>query len=189
MTRLRLRAEMLDDANQRARIQSDLGDMERLVDATLDFLRETGSEEKVAPLDINALVESLQADYEDTGRVVTVRGTADAPYPGRMEALRRCLGNLVDNALRYGTDVSIELDDHPRELNIIVLDDGPGLPVDALEEVFEPYHRGEPSRSQEHGGTGLGLAIARNVARLHGGDLSLSNRDGGGLAARLSLPR
>lgn len=189
MTRLRLRAEQLDDATQRERIESDLDDMERLVGATLDFLRETGSEEPVVPLDINALVDALQADYEDTGRRVAVRGRALAPYPGRIEALRRCLGNLVDNALRYGTSVVIELEDGDDELVIRVLDDGPGLSPEELERAFEPYHRGEPSRSRKTGGTGLGLAIARNIARLHGGDLTLHNRETHGLAARLSLPR
>jgi len=111
------------------------------------------------------------------------------PYPGRPLGLRRCLTNLVDNAIRYGGHATVKVEDAADRLTIRVLDDGPGIPEAELEQAFEPFFRGETSRSRETGGTGLGLGIARNIARAHGGDLVLRNRAEGGLEAILSLPR
>ena len=103
--------------------------------------------------------------------------------------LGRCLTNLVDNAIRYGGGATIRVEDAADRLTIRILDDGPGIPEQELEQAFEPFFRGEASRSRDTGGTGLGLGIARNVARAHGGDLVLRNRPEGGLEAILTLPR
>jgi signal transduction histidine kinase len=103
--------------------------------------------------------------------------------------LRRCLGNLIDNAVLYGGSVTIKVDDTPRMLTLRVRDEGPGLPEPELEKVFEPFYRLEGSRSRETGGTGLGLTIARNIAQTYGGDITLRNRPEGGLEAVLTLPR
>lgn len=189
ITRLRLRAEMLDDEALRAKFAKDLEEMEAMVSHTLDFMRDASTQEAVQRVDTMALLESLQTDYQDTGRTVAIEGSTVRPYPGRPLALRRCLTNLVDNAIRYGGRATIRLEDAADRLTIRVLDDGPGIAEAELEQAFEPFFRGEASRSRETGGTGLGLGIARNIARAHGGDLVLRNRPEGGMEAILTLPR
>ena len=189
ITRLRLRAEMLADEALRAKFAKDLEEMEAMVAQTLDFLRDAGAQEALQSVDAMALLESLQTDYQDSGGRVEIEGGIGHPYPGRPLALRRCLTNLVDNALRYGGRATIKVEDAADRLTIRVLDDGPGIPAQELEQAFEPFFRGEASRSRETGGTGLGLGIARNIARAHGGDLVLRNRPEGGLEAILTLPR
>ena len=163
--------------------------MEAMVTQTLDFMRDERSVEPVRPVDLDALLESLQTDYQDTGSTVEIVGKISRPYACRPQALRRCLTNIVDNAIRYGGRASIRVDEGPGHISIRVLDDGPGIPEEDIERAFEPFVRGESSRSRETGGTGLGLGIARNIARAHGGDLSLRNRREGGLEATLTLPR
>ena len=189
ITRLRLRAEMLDDEVLRAKIAKDLQEMEAMVTQTLDFMRDASTSEAVQRIDVTALLESLQADYRDTGNRVEIEGKVAQPYPGRPLGLRRCLGNLADNALRYGASATIRMEDAVDRLTIRILDAGPGIPEAELAQAFEPFFRGEASRSRETGGTGLGLGIARNIARAHGGDLVLRNRPEVGLEAILTLPR
>ena len=189
ITRMRLRTEMLDDETARVKFVRDLDEMESMVTQTLEFMRDASASESVQRVDIMALLESLQTDYQDTGKAVEVRGGVAQPYSGRPLALRRCVTNLVENAIRYGERATIEVEDGARGIIIRVLDAGPGIPEAELEQAFEPFFRGEASRSRETGGTGLGLGIARNIARAHGGELVLKNRAGGGLEAILSLPR
>ena len=189
ITRLRLRAEMLEDEALRAKFAKDLEEMESMVTQTLDFMRDASTEEAVQRVDAMALLESLQTDYRDSGSRVEIEGSIGRPYPGRPLALRRCLTNLVDNAIRYGGRATIKVEDAADRLTIRILDDGPGIPERELEQAFEPFFRAEASRSRETGGTGLGLGIARNIARAHGGDLVLRNRPEGGLEAILTLPR
>ena len=189
LTRLRLRTEMLEDAELRAKFAKDVDEMESMIAQTLDFMRDATSNEPAQPVDVMALLESLQTDYQDAGQGFEIRGAVSRPISGRPRALRRCLTNLLDNALRYGHSASIEIEERPRELALRVLDQGPGIPEAELERAFEPFFRGEASRSRETGGTGLGLGIARNIARAHGGDVTLKNRSGGGLEATLILPR
>lgn len=189
ITRLRLRTEMLEDDAIRAKFSRDLDEMEAMVTQTLDFMRDTATDEPARRVDLMALIESLQADYEDTGSSVTVEGRAERPLLARPLALRRCLGNLVDNAIRYGGRAAIRVQDTPGEIRIAVLDDGPGMSGAELGRAFEPFFRGEASRSRETGGTGLGLGIARNIAHSHGGELVLQNRPERGLEAILTLPR
>lgn len=189
ITRLRLRTEMLEDDALRAKFARDLEEMESMVTQTLDFMREASSQEAVQRVDVTALLESLQADYQDMGNEVGIEGSIGLPYPGRPLALRRCLTNLVDNAIRYGGRAAIRLEDAADRLTIRVLDDGPGIPEAELDQAFEPFFRGEASRNRETGGTGLGLGIARSIARAHGGDLVLRNRPEGGLEAVLTLAR
>lgn len=189
LTRIKLRAEMLDDAGQRDKLVRDVDEMQSMIAQTLDFMRDATAQEPAQPVDVVALLESLQSDYRDAGQELAVRGSAAAPIPARPLALRRCLTNLLDNAFRYGRDPVVEVEDRAKELRVTVLDAGPGLPPDQLEKAFEPFFRGEASRSRETGGTGLGLGIARNIARAHGGELTLRNRESGGLEALLVLPR
>lgn len=188
ITRLRLRTEMLDDEALRAKFAKDLDEMQSMVMQTLDFMRDASTVEAVQHVDVMALIESLQTDYQDTGSELVIEGRITQPWRGRPHALQRCLTNLVDNAIRYGAHATISLQDTFEHIVIRVLDEGPGLPDDQLEKAFEPFFRGESSRNRETGGTGLGLGIARNIARAHGGELILRNRPSGGLVATLTLP-
>ena len=189
ITRLRLRAELLEDDKLKDKFIRDLHDMEHMTNATLDFLRGLEISEAPQPMDLMALLESVQADAEETGQPVTLSGRVNAAFIGRPQALKRCLENLVGNAVRYGQRAEISVQDDGRTVTIRVRDAGPGIPEDQLEKVFEPYYRLEDSRSREHGGNGLGLGIARNIAALHGGSLTLRNLSEGGLEAVLKLPR
>jgi signal transduction histidine kinase len=189
ITRMRLRAELLEDDAVRTRFTKDLDDMEAMVTHTLEYMRDATVREPVQAIDVAALLESLQNDYAESGGSVEIRGGTTRPYAGRPLALRRCLTNLIDNALRYGKRATVVVDDSPATLTLRVQDEGPGLPADQLERAFEPFFRGEASRSRDTGGTGLGLGIARNVARAHRGDLVLANRPQGGLEATLTLAR
>jgi signal transduction histidine kinase len=189
ITRLRLRTELLDDEALRAKFAKDLADMESMVTQTLDFMRDASAAEPLQRVDLMALLESLQRDYQDTGNTVEIEGRIGHPFDGRPLALRRCLTNLLDNAIRYGKRATLRAEDTTGRITIRVLDEGPGISETDLERAFEPFFRGEASRSRETGGTGLGLGIARNIARAHGGDLELRNRPQGGLEAILSLPQ
>jgi signal transduction histidine kinase len=189
LTHIRLRTDLLDDEELRAKIQGDLHTMEAMVGATLDFMRGTESRETAQALDVVALLESVRDDAQDAGWDVELEGSLREPVQGRPLALKRSLTNLVENAARYGERARIRVEDDGRQVKITVLDDGPGIPEAALEQVFDPFFRLESSRARHTGGTGLGLGIARNIARAHGGDLVLVNRPEGGLRAELTLPR
>ncbi len=189
ITRLRIRTELLEDAALRDKFGADLDEMELMVNETLEFMRGIDQRESVQPIDIGALLESITADAQQRGGRVELELPAIAPYPGRPVALKRCLTNLVDNALKYGGQARITATDHTELLRLAIADRGPGIPADQLERVFEPFYRLEPSRSKMTGGAGLGLAIARNIARAHGGDITLANGPEGGLIASLRLPR
>ena len=189
LTRIRLRADLMDDGESRSKTMKDLDEMEAMVSATLDFMRGTETGEASQRLDLMALLESVQQDAEEAGKTVSIEGKLDEPYTGKPLALKRCLTNLVDNAVLYGGSCEILVEAHSRELAIDICDRGPGVPESLLEKVFDPFVRVEGSRAQHTGGNGLGLGIARNIARAHGGDLTLSNRKNGGLCAHLALPR
>ena len=190
ITRMRLRAEMLNDAHVKAKFIKDLDELQQLVGSTLDYMRglaEGG--EAVQPIDVTALVSSLKEDAEEAGHIVTVSGDARSPVMGRAQALKRCLQNLIDNALAYGRRADITMRDEGGALNIAISDDGPGIPEGDIERVFEPFYRVEGSRNRNTGGSGLGLSIARNIAQAHGGSVRLRNLASGGLEATLRIPR
>lgn len=189
ITRLRLRAELLNDAAVREKFEQDLIEMEQMVTATLDFMRGLEQPEPVQPLDVMALLHALQEQSGELHGNVRIEGGAAAPYPGKLQALKRCLGNLVDNALKYGGSATISVEDAPHQLRIRIRDAGPGIPEAQLELAFDPFYRIEASRSRATGGTGLGLTIARSIARAHGGDVTLRNLPSGGLEALAVLPR
>jgi signal transduction histidine kinase len=189
ITRLRLRAELLEDDELRAKIGRDVAEMESMVLQTLAFLRDADGGEAARPLDINALLRSIEADVHDSGGTVSLAGRALKSYTAQPQALRRCLINLIDNAVRYGGSAEIVVEDDPAALIFRVRDRGPGIPAEQLERVMEPFYRVDDSRNPETGSTGLGLAIAQSIAQAHGGTLTLSNRVGGGLEATLRLPR
>ncbi len=188
ITRMRLRTELLDDGTAREKFLHDLNDMEMMTVATLNFIRGEQKREETRPVDIMALLESLQEDRQAMGQKVELSGTA-RPYPAQPLSLRRGLENLIDNAIKYGDEAKLIVEDSEQQLLIRIRDHGPGIPEQKLIEVFEPFYRLEESRNRESGGVGLGLSIARSIIRAHGGDLTLQNLAGNGLEATLVLPR
>ncbi len=189
VTRLRLRSELLDDTALGEKFQQDLDDMEEMIRATLDFMRGEDAQEPQQPIDILALLESLQEDIVESGGNMGITGKPQRPYPGRPLALKRCINNLIGNAIRYGGDCEVRIEDGADTLTLIIRDHGPGIPETEMGRMFEPFYRVEKSRSKETGGSGLGLGIARNIARSHGGEVTLQNHPDGGLQVTLSLPR
>lgn len=189
LTRLRLRAEALAPGEARDRIIGDVEHMAGLVDEGLDYARSTHLKEDHSPIEINHWLEGMVDDACDAGGHCELEGRARAPYRGALRALTRVMQNLIDNALKFGSEARIEIEDSDERLLIRVLDNGPGLPDELLEKVFEPFFRAETSRNRETGGSGLGLTIARNLARAHGGEIRLHNRPEGGLVAEVELPR
>lgn len=189
LTRLRLQVEtQIEDPALQARFGKELDEMEGMVRGALALFRDLNDEEALEPVDIDRLLETIRAEFVEMGKDVTVEGHALARLPGKPQALKRCITNLVSNAVNFGVRARIMVRDGA-QLEISVCDDGPGVPPQELEKVFEPFYRLESSRNRDTGGTGLGLSIARDVAQAHGGSLVLRNRAEGGLEARLTLPR
>ncbi len=188
ITRLRLRAEDIDDEVQRAKALEDLSDMEVMLKESLDAARGETSREPRQKVDLAALVRSLADDLADAGRAVTFAGPERLVLHCRPVALRRALSNLIDNAIRYGGGADLVLRQDGATAVIEVGDRGPGIPEAAREAMFRPFMRGDPSRNRATGGTGLGLGVARSILRAHGGDVVLADREGGGLLARVTLP-
>jgi len=188
LTRLRLQAETLGDAALQARIVKELTEMELMVREALSLFRGLDDGEPAVPVEVNELVESVRQAFAEMGAAVSVSGRALAPFTGKAQALKRCLTNLISNAVNFGTRADVRLEDNG-ELVIRVRDAGPGVPPGELEQVFEPFYRLEHSRNRDSGGTGLGLTIARDIAQAHGGTLILANLPEGGLEAVLRLPR
>lgn len=184
ITRLRLRVELLEDERLQEKFGRDLDELELLVKGALQCVKDTDIHENVESVDLNLLLQHIAEPYLADGRVEVV-GRAAEPYPGKPLALKRCIGNLLDNALKYGERARLSLEDGPEAVVLHVDDDGPGVPEQRLEQIFEPRFRLSP-RGQ---GYGLGLGIARNIAHTHGGEVSLQNRREGGLRVSLRLPR
>ncbi len=188
LTRLRLRTESLGDARAQQLFRRDIAEMDTMITSTLDYLRGVAGAEAWVLLDVQALVDSMADDELAMGHRVTVAGQA-APLRVQAVALRRCLDNLVGNAIRYGGSAEVTLHDAADALTIEVRDHGPGLPAEELARVMEPFYRVEASRNRQSGGAGLGLTIASDIARRHGGQLVLRNAAGGGLVAAVIFPR
>lgn len=188
ITSLKLRAELLDDDEAKTRMTATLDDMQRMTEATLAFARDDAASEPTRTVDLHALVESLVDDLSTLGNDLTFEGKGRLPYAGRPTALKRAIGNILENAVRYGKRARVTLADTKAGPVITIDDDGPGIPADRLEDVFKPFVRLETSRSRETGGVGLGLSIARSIILANGGDLKLANRPSGGLRVEIRLP-
>jgi signal transduction histidine kinase len=192
ITRLRLRAEFIDDEGQRARMLSDLDDMEAMVAATLAFGRDAQATEAISRVDLAELLRTIIDEAGDARPDLAGRLTLDGPehlaIAARPLALKRALTNLVGNAASYGGSARVSLAANPLVVTITIDDDGPGIPANEVERMFQPFQRLEASRSRETGGVGLGLPIARDILRAHGGDVALENRGSGGLRVRVTLP-
>lgn len=187
--RLRYRIEAVPDA-ERARFVADLDEIESLIGATLAFARDTSKQVSCEPLDLTALVEAVCADASDAGQPVhCCGGEARLIVNADPVGIRRVVSNLIENAVKYGTEARARILADGDRVIVEVTDKGPGIPPAMLDAVFQPFRRLEDSRNRDTGGVGLGLAIARTIARSHGGDVLLSNDPAGGLRARLELPR
>ena len=167
-----------------------MNEMQNITESTLNFIREESKKEETRPTDINALLASLAADFEDIGHQVHFTETDRMVLLCRPTSLKRALSNILENAVIYGEAAEINLasDIETRMAVITVDDNGPGIPQSDLERVFQPFQRIETSRSRDTGGNGLGLAIVRSIIRGHGGEIELSNRPEGGLRATIYLP-
>lgn len=188
LSRLKLRLEQIDDIKLQGQMRQDLDDMIRMLDATLSYLHEQRTSEALQWMDVQALIESLCENAQDQGADVQASGHC-APLQVQPMALRSCINNLLDNALRYAGQALITLEDSREQLIIRVIDHGPGIAADKREAVFEPFYRLEGSRNRNSGGVGLGMTIAREAAQRLGGALSLEETPGGGLTAVVCLPR
>ncbi|MCC6912140.1 MAG: two-component sensor histidine kinase [Rhodospirillaceae bacterium] len=188
ITRLRLRAEFVDDDQQREKMMHDLNEMEAMIAETLVFARDDAANEPASHIDAAAVVASLCSDLSFSGREVAYTGPDSFEFLTRPLAFKRAITNLVDNALKYGKTAQVTLAPAAGELRIYIDDTGPGVPPHEMDRVFQPFVRLEGSRSRETGGAGLGLTIARNAIRSMGGDVDLMNRTEGGLRVTVSLP-
>lgn len=188
LTRLKLRAEKIGDPVLHDSVRKDLDEMAAMIDGALDYLRGASQPEPMQRLDVAALVYSIAEDAQSRGEPVSVAGSC-APVMAQPLALRRCVNNLLENALRYGARADIRIEETPRQVVLSIADDGPGIPADKLEAVFAPFFRLEESRNRNTGGIGLGLTIARDIAQQQGGSLRLENGQGAGLVATLTLKK
>lgn len=188
LTSLRLRAELADDPKQRAAMRETVEDLIQMAESCLRFARDDSLYEDTSLIDFPTLLTRLCADHAVLGHWVSWHGPARLELRCRPQALGRAVNNLIDNAIRYGGQARITLSMTDTGLSLTVDDDGPGIALSLMEQVFEPFFRPGSDRHRESGGAGLGLAIARSCVEAHGGRLTLANRPEGGLRARIILP-
>ena len=191
LTRLRLRAAMMDDDQEREAFEHDLDYLDLMVKGALQTLRETDIHENADRVNLLELIEAISSTYKNIDQpiAIEVRELKETPViVGKPLALRRCLENLIDNAIRYGQQADIAIQSDTRQIQIIITDHGPGVPPDKLKDLFQPYFRLPHGQEKNPDGNGLGLMIARHQARTHGGELELGNADRGGLEATITFP-
>ncbi len=187
LTRLRLRLEKVADADLRTKLVNDLVVTQDMVKEGLELARSLNAEEPFELLDMDSLIDTICNDATDAGLEVTHSGKVGIPVMGRPNALRRCLANLVDNAVKYGEFAHIIVKKEGQKVIISIIDGGPGIPEHALKTVLQPFKRLEDSRSRDSGGSGLGLTIACAIAEKHRGTLRLRNICAGGLGLEAIL--
>jgi signal transduction histidine kinase len=188
LTRLRLRLEKVQDDELREKLIEDLANTQAMVKEGLLLARSMDSTEPMQALDLDSLLDSVCSDAVEFGQDVELVGQSRMKVRARPMEMRRCLTNLVDNAVKYGKSAVVTVEAAANTVVIRIADAGPGIADDQLERVFEPFYRLEASRSRETGGTGLGLTIARNILEQHGGSIKLANRMEGGLEVTIRLP-
>jgi signal transduction histidine kinase len=188
LARLRLRAEFIEDEDQRAETCADLDAMSEMIRATLVFARDDARREQANLVDLSVLVADICDDIAELGGDVSLAETSHISARCQPTAIGRAVTNLIENAVKYGGCARVQLVHEAHGVAVVVDDDGPGIPLDEQEKVFAPFYRLEQSRNRDTGGVGLGLAVSRTIAREHGGDVKLSNRTPAGLRVRLELP-
>jgi signal transduction histidine kinase len=188
LTLLRLRAETVESAHERDKMLGTIAEMDAMIGATLQFARDQSAGEPRRPTDLTSLLQSIVDDMRDAGLAVRLKPAEPIIYGCQPATLKRAVRNLLDNAVKYGKSGTVEIRQTARAVEIVVDDEGPGLPEQELTRVLEPFYRVEESRGRETGGVGLGLAIAQSIVQTHGGTLTLGNRPEGGLRATIALP-
>lgn len=188
LTRMRLRGEFIDDPEQQQRLFRDVDEMQAMISSALEFFRDDARLEPVTVFDLAELLQTLVDDYRDHAIDIAFNGPSRLVYVGRPQGLKRVMTNLLDNAVKYASEPAIQLELEQTKLCLRVLDRGPGIAPQYQEQVFAPFFRLETSRNKSTGGVGLGLSSARAIVLEQGGTLTLHNRDGGGLEARVLLP-
>jgi len=192
LTRLKLGLSMMDESEDVKELCQDIREMEHMLEGYLAFARGDSEEENTVETDLAEMIGEIAANARRSGAEIQVSTDVKRPATTqaqlRPQAMRRCITNILDNALAYGKRAYISLNADGRETRIAVEDDGPGIPETSREDAFRPFERLDPSRNVETGGVGLGLAIARDIARSHGGDITLNRSDMGGLKAVIRLP-
>ena len=187
LTRFKLSLAILPEDSELEALEKDVDEMSRMLEAYLAFARGDAAEQ-AAPTDIAALLDELRVNAQRQGHQVRVAFRGNPIVTVRPDALKRCLANLVSNAERFGSIIEINGHTEARYLTVTVDDDGPGIPEDKREEVFRPFLRLDEARNQDYAGSGLGLSIARDIARSHGGDVTLARSPLGGLRATVRVP-
>ena len=187
LTRMRLEIEMLSDATAAENLKTDVTEMERMLEGYLAFARGEGTE-KPSSTNLTALVDGVVAQALRKGGLIDYHAEDKLELPLRPNAFKRSITNLIDNASRFADHISIRIGLRDDAVEIIIDDDGPGIPDEHHENVFKPFFRIEGSRNQGTGGIGLGMTITRDVIRSHGGELQLSTSPIGGLRVRIRLP-
>lgn len=185
---LRVRTELVEDEGERARMAATIDDMNRTLDDILSLARLGRPSEPEQRVDLPALIDSVAEEFEDIGADVTVEEAPRLAVPMRQNLIKRALRNLIENALKYGERARVRVRAAEGAALVEVDDDGPGIPPEEIERMFQAFTRLESSRSRETGGSGLGLALARAIVEAHGGKLTLANREEGGLRATVLLP-
>ncbi|MGF1681774.1 ATP-binding protein [Photobacterium minamisatsumaniensis] len=185
ITRLRLRAELIDDESKIEKFNNDLDELEMMVKGALQTVKDTDLHENLAQVDISELLRSIAEQYNHGQIKVHIPEMSIQPLTGKPLALKRCFTNLIDNGVKYGEEVRFIIVDEKGSLILIIKDNGPGIPEESLEAVFEPYVR----VAKDDEGHGLGMGIARNIIHAHGGDLAIHNAADGGLEVKVFIPR
>ncbi len=188
LTRMRLRVEKVENRALSERFNADLDEMEALVNGALGLFKGLDDQEAFEATDLNLLLATLEKEFAELGSKVVITGRAQEALSVKPRALKRALSNLIANAIKFGSRAEVHVEDGP-EVVIRVADDGPGIPSESLDQVFEPFFRLEASRNRDSGGAGLGLTIVRDVLQAHGGTVALRNLAPHGLEAVIILPR
>jgi signal transduction histidine kinase len=186
---LRVRIESVEDDDDRARMADTIDEMNRTLDDILSLARLGRPSEPPTETDLSALIDAVVDDFRELDHNVVLEEAPRLTMRLRPSLMRRAVRNLIENAVKYAGGAEVRLVPGDRSVSIEVADRGPGIPVEQLDLVFDPFTRLETSRNSETGGIGLGLALARAIVREAGGDIALANRDGGGLSATITLPR
>jgi signal transduction histidine kinase len=189
LTRLRLRAERVNEESLRDGMLADLVNVSRMLDETLDYLREGGKCEAMCRIDLPSVLQTICWDFADVGHAVSYQGPSRLAWVIQPRALTRAIANIVENGVKHGSTVTVTLrTERLQRIEIEIADDGPGIPVTLRGKVFDPFFKADNARAQNSGGFGLGLSIAREIVKRHGGDIALLSRQPVGLAVQIFLP-
>ncbi len=189
VTRMRLRVEMLPEGEARERMLADLGEMETMVSSVLEFARGEATDELSQTVDLAAMLETVCDDASDLGLAADYAWESRLVCTCRPASLKRAFANLIENAARYGGRAAVRAGRLDGDIEVVIEDDGPGIPEAEMKKVFTPFYRLEGSRNRRTGGIGLGMTVARTIVHAHGGDIRLENREGGGLRVTVTIPQ